>query len=163
MKKIVLMLLLLYSISGFSQANSFIVSNEKLIWENVFISEEANIPAIISRHVRLKITSSEGSLYKGIGTDLKHTCPGTSDFLKDDFSFDFEIELREGKYRVTVSNLIFIKKNGRKSPAQTLGAEKFLTDKGEIKQGGRSEADLICLDDYFNKIFTMTTAYKNRQ
>ncbi|TRW24408.1 hypothetical protein FMM05_11285 [Flavobacterium zepuense] len=163
MKKIALLLLLLCSLSGFSQANSFIISNEKLIWENVFISEETNIPAIISRHVRLKITSSEGGVYKGTGTELKNTCPGTSDFLKDDFSFDFEIELREGKYRVTISNLIFLKKTAKKKHAQPMGAEKFLTDKGVIKSGGKSDADLLCLDNYFNKIFSMTTAYKNRQ
>ena len=164
MKKIVFVLLLLFcSLSGFSQANSFIVSNEKLIWENVFISDETNIPAIIARHVRLKITSTQGGVYKGTGTQLKNTCPGTSDFLKDEFSFDFEIELREGKYRVTISKLIFLKKIGKGKPEQLMGAEKALVINGELKQDDKTMHDILCLDNYFNKIFTMTSSYKNRQ
>lgn len=158
MKKLILLILMFVSLSGMCQVNSFMISNDKLIWENVFISSEANIPNTISRHVRLKITSSDGTIYKGTGTDIKNTCPGTSDFMKDgfSFSFNFEIELSEGKYRVTISNLVFSKSNKKTE------AEKYFIENGLLKKDGKIEADLTCLDNYFNKIFTVTAIYKNR-
>jgi len=158
MKRIVLVVVFFISLAANAQSNSFLVSNNKLIWENVFISSETNIPAIIARHSRLKIVSSNATIFKGTGTDLRNTCPGTSSFMKDDISFDFEIEMSDGKYRVTVTNLVYKKadKNGKKT-----AAENYFIKDGGIITDATITADLTCLDKYFNKIFT-TGAYKNR-
>lgn len=160
MKKFLLIVLFSFSLSGFAQENNFLVSSSKLIWENVFISSETNIPNLIARHSRLKITSANDAIYKGKGIDVRNTCPGTSDFLKDDLSFDFEIELRDGKYRVTITNLLFAKKN-KKQKATTPG-EKYLLSEGEVKTDDITNADLICLENYFTKLFSMNTAYKSK-
>ena len=158
MKKIIL--ILLFSFSCYSQATNFIVSKEKLVWENVFISNETNIPGIIARHSRLTIFSSANTIYTGKATDLKNTCPGTSDFIKDDLSFNFEIELRDGKYRVTISNLVFC--NKVKDKKINTPAEKYFIEKSSLKPGTVMQTDLGCLENYFIKLFSARMTYKNR-
>jgi len=160
MKRIVLVIILFVSLAVSAQSNSFIASNNKLVWENVFISNETNIPSLIARHTRLKITSFTATVYKGTGNDLRNTCPGASAFMKDDFSFDFEIEISDGKYRVTVSNLVF--KKAKKKAGKKTAAETYFIKDGDIIINDVIATDLTCLDSYFNKIFTMTAVYKNR-
>ena len=103
------------------------MSDSKVVWENVFISSETNIPNVIARHSRLKVTSSADNVYKGRGIDVRNTCPGTSSFFKDDLSFDFEIELRDGKYRVTITNMVYSKKF-KKQKIVTPAEKYFLSD-----------------------------------
>ena len=161
MKKAFLFILFFsFSIGCMAQSTNFVVSSNKLVWENVFISSETNIPNLLARHTRLKITSGNGSIYNGNGVNLRNTCPGTSDFLKDDFSFNFEIEVREGKYRVTISDIVFCKK--AKVKKNTTGAEKYLVDNDNLKTGDKADTDLTCLENYFTKLFSATTIYKNR-
>lgn len=161
MKKVFLVIVFFsFSIGCMAQSNNFVVANSKISWENVFISSETNITNLLARHSRLKITSANGDIYKGVGVNLRNTCPGTDDFLKDDFNFNFEIEVREGKYRVTISDIVFYKK--AKSKKNSTPSEKYFIDKTEIKTGEKSEADFTCLENYFIKLFSATTIYKNR-
>ena len=153
-----ILLLLLFSISCYAQ-NSFVAVSHKVVWENVFISEEINIPQLLERHVRLSIVSSDGNSYKGKGTLIKNTCPGTSDFMKDNLNFNFEIQQSEGKYSVTITDITFTTAKG-KNKMHPL--EKYLIDrKGNLKQDTQSQADANCLDAYFTRIFGMKKRYKN--
>ncbi|KOS05088.1 hypothetical protein AM493_02840 [Flavobacterium akiainvivens] len=140
------------------QSNSFLASSNKLVWENVFITNDTNIQAFISRHSKLKITSADQNIIKGNAAGIRNTCPETSVFMKDNVSFNFEIESSDGKYRVTVTNIIFTKKNAKKG---TIAENYFIKD-GQILTTGTLPADLNCIDAYFNRIFN-TTLYKNRQ
>jgi hypothetical protein len=160
MRNFFLILLSLISFSCFAQGNNFIVENEKLVWENVIISSESNIPNIIGRHSRLKITSSDGNVYSGKGIEVRNTCPGTSDFLKGDYSFNFEIELRDGKYRVTVTNIVFSK--SLKKQKSITPAEKYFIVSGKIKDNTNTEADLACIENYITKLFSPVMAYKSK-
>jgi len=160
MKKIFFIALFSFSLSCLAQETNFLVSDSKVVWENVFISSETNIPNVIARHTRLKIISSADNIYKGKGIDVRNTCPGTSGFFKDDLSFDFEIELRDGKYRVTVTNMVFSKKV-KKQKMQTPAEKYFLTDE-VLKTGGENTVDFTCLENYFTKLFSMTMVYKNK-
>lgn len=161
MKNVFLVIVLFsFSIGCMAQSNNFVASNNKVIWENVFISSETNITNLLARHTRLKITSANGDIYKGQGVNLRNTCPGTDDFLKDDFNFNFEIEVREGKYRVTISDIVFSKK--AKGKKNSTPSEKYLLDTTELKAGEKAEADFTCLENYFIKLFSATTIYKNR-
>ena len=139
-----------------AQSTGFTAVGEKLIWENVFISNETNITSIITRHSRLKIISVKGQVYKGVATGVSSSCPGTSKALKSEYNFDFEIEASEGKYRVTVSNIKFV---GKKAGSN---ADKLYIAGGTIKSTKSNEADLACIDAYLNKVFTMTFVYKSR-
>jgi len=160
MNRYLMMVLFSFSINCFAQDTNFLVSNGKVVWENVFISNETNIPNIIARHTRLKITSSSDNVYKGRGIDVRNTCPGTSDFFKDDLSFDFEIEVRDGKYRVTVANMVFSK--GPKKQKATTAAEKYFLADSKIKTGGEADTNFTCLENYFTKLFSMNLAYKSK-
>jgi len=151
-------LLLFFTINCFSQSTSFGVRNEKLFWENVYISNESNIPQLIKRHSKLKIDSVSKNIYKGHATALKNTCEAASANLNNEFNFNFEIELREGKYRVTISNLEFIIK-GNKSK-KTVDSELYYVDNGIIKPS--SKEDFECLESYFNRIFSFTALYKSK-
>lgn len=157
MKKLLLLTLsVLFGLSAYSQENSFAVLNNHLVWEDVIIAPEANIPAIITRHSKLKITSTEGNIYRGKAMGLSSSCNDSSKILKNEYNFDFEIELSEGKYRVTVTNIVFKGKRGGK-------ADNFYIEKYPGKSVlANADADLNCLDAYFIKLFTMTTVYKTK-
>ncbi|WP_294819375.1 hypothetical protein [uncultured Flavobacterium sp.] len=154
MKKLILFLL--FSASCWSQANGFIVRQKKLVWESVVITSETNIPELVSKHSRLTIASSDKSLHKGKGAHFKNTCPGASAFMDQEFSFDFEIEEGDGKYRVTISNIVYHDKN------KQAGAERYFIEKSALKQDEASSLNLGCLDFYLNRLFTMTSVYKNK-
>jgi|GEM_PF-1926000 len=157
MKKTVLLLVcVFYTLSALSQGNNFAVADGKLVWENVIISQEINIPAIVARHSKLTITGAEGSIYKGKATRLSSSCGNTSKILKNEYGFNFEIEMSEGKYRVTITNIVFAGKRGGR-------AEGFYIDKLQGKPvHANAGADLTCLDAYFTKLFTMTRLYKTK-
>jgi hypothetical protein len=144
------------SVAVQAQSTSFLESSNKLVWENVYITAEENVSAFISRHVKLTITSSNENIFKGRGEGIRSSCPETSAFMKDNFSFDFEIEISDGKYRVTVTNIVLTKKSGKKATA-----EAYFIKNGEILTDGTLSADLSCIDAYFNKIFNITL-YRNR-
>lgn len=159
MKRFFGVIIFFVSLSVYGQSNSFLASNNKVVWENVFITNEAKIPELIARHSRLKIVSSDQNIYKGTATEMRNSCPETSAFMKDAFSFDFEIEISDGKYRVTVTNIVFTKNKGKQAKNTT--AESYFIKNGELQTTGTLTADLNCLDTYFNRIFN-TGLYKNR-
>ncbi|MEL1244605.1 hypothetical protein AAEO56_10060 [Flavobacterium sp. DGU11] len=156
MRKI--LLLLLFSASCWSQANNFVARQKNLVWENVVISDQANIPELLAKHPRLTITSSKNAVYKGKGSHIKNICPDTSPFMEDEVSFDFEIEPGDGKYRVTVFNIVYTQGKTK----TTTAAEKYFLEKGILKQDAQSKKDFECLGIYFSRIFTMTMIYKNK-
>ncbi len=155
MKKI--LLLLLFSMSCWSQTHNFEARNKELVWENVIVSNATGIPELLSKHTRLTITSSNNPLYKGKGSQLKNNCPGTAAFMESEFSFDFEIEVSAGKYRVTVSNLMY-----HPAKESTVTAGKYFLEKGTLKQDAATKAGLNCIDAYLNRIFTNMQVYKNK-
>lgn len=156
-KKAFIIALFLFAIISNAQSTGFSAVGGKLLWENVFITSETNIPAIIQRHSRLKIISEKGPLYKGTATGVGSSCPETSKILKSEYNFDFEIEVAEGKYRVTVSNIRFT----GKGKASTEAGKYYITN-NELTATNIAEKDLACIDAYLNKIFTMTFIYKSR-
>lgn len=158
MKKIALIItLFLFTVVCSAQSTGFSAIGSKLVWENVFITSETNIPAIIQRHSRLKIVSEKGAVYKGIATGVGSSCEGTSKALKSGYNFDFEIEVAEGKYRVTVSNIRFVSKSKILTEA-----DKYYIANSQITTTSIAQTDLACIDAYLNKIFTMTFIYKSR-
>ncbi|MFP9098375.1 hypothetical protein ACLI09_04915 [Flavobacterium sp. RHBU_24] len=157
MKKTILLLVcVFYTLSVLSQGNNFAVLNGKLIWESVIISQETNIPAVVATHTKLAITGTEGNIYKGKATGLSSSCGDTSKILEREYNFNFEIELSESKYRITVTDIVFTGKGGGR-------AEAFYIDKyGSERLPATAGADLACLDAYFTKLFTMTRVYKTK-
>lgn len=137
------------------QSTNFLVLDDKIVWENVFITDD-DIISLIKKNPGLKIESKTENIYKGHAIGLKNTCAETSDFLNYEYLFDFEIEVSKGKYRATVTNLRF-----KESKNNIYTSENFFLDKKELKSDPKSEADLICIDGFFNRMFT-NTIYKNK-
>jgi hypothetical protein len=141
---------------GFSQSHNFSAKNNSITWENVFISNETNIAAVLAKHPRLTITTSAGKLHKGSAKKVKNTCPGTSAYMNEEMSFNFEIEESSGKYRVTVTDIKFTK-NGKTSKAET-----YLLANGSVQTDEQAQKDIACLENYFNRTFTLTQLLKNK-
>ena len=154
--KIFLFLLFVVSQSVFAQVENFAVPDKKLVWENVYISNEANIPQLVERHSSLRIVSQSGNIFKGTASAVKCSCAESSSLLDNTFSFDFEIELREDKYRVTLTNFVF--SDGKKAKSGIIPYIK----KNALKSDEKTKSDLSCLNNYFNRIFSMTVYYKNK-
>ena len=159
-KKIQLLFIaILLSANAFAQVNNFFVKDSRLIWENAFLSDNTSLPMLLQRHPRLTIVSTEGNIYKGQGSEIRTSCPGTSSFMEHEVSFDFEIEMSDGKYRATVYNLKFTSVDEKKGKA-VIKPESVVVAKGAIKK--KYNEDLNCLNSYFTRIFTMTPIYKNK-
>jgi hypothetical protein len=155
----ILLLFIFFSITGFAQTSNFFVKQNGIIWENVFITDKKGITDLIQKHPRLVIKSSDSGTYKGYGSEVKHTCPDTSPFMEKDLSFDFEIVVSEGKYRVTVSNIKYTS-NGKKGAKAIIKPESMWLASGQINKNYSN--DYACLNNYFNRIFTMSSVYKNK-
>lgn len=154
-----LLLLLFFTVSVFSQTKAFIVRDNAVVWENVFVTGETNIASILEKHPSLTILSDKGNIYKGVARNVKNSCPGTSDaFVDARYDFNFEIERSAGMYRVTISNLKILPA-GKK---QYIVAENYFLEKSEIKSTFQSQTDLQCLNAFFNRIFTATSLLKNK-
>ena len=160
MRKVVFYFCMLFSISCFAQVSNFYTRNNALVWENVIITDQSNIPELIQRHPRLSITSMSGTLYKGKGTEIRHTCEGCSSYMDNEMSFDFEINLSEGKYSITVYNLVYKLTAQENNPEKTITADEMVLKNDAIRND--REEDLACLNRYFSKIFSMTRIYKNK-
>lgn len=151
----IIIILLLFSLVGYSQGTGFAVINNKLVWENVFVSSQQNIPILIERNSRLKITSTDGKIYKGTGSNVLYKCGDNSAVFKRGYNFNFEVELVEGKYRVTVANITFNTKI--KTPG-----EKHFIENGKLKPDDLTNADLSCMNIYFDRVFSTSTSLKNK-
>lgn len=153
------LLLLLFTLPVCSQTKTFVLRDNAVIWENVFVTSETNIASILEKHPSLTIISDKNNIYKGIARNVKNSCPGTSEaFLDARYDFNFEIERSAGMYRVTISNLKILPA----SKKQSVTAESFFLEKGEIKNTSPGQTDLQCLDALFNRIFTATSLLKNK-
>lgn len=155
-------LLLLFSVFSLTQVNNFTVKDNKLVWENVIITNEANIPELIARHPRLELTNTSGNIYKGTGSRIKNACPGRLNYMEDGLSFEYEIEQKNGMYRVTVTNLYLTGNDVPVGNPKQIAAEKYFLDNKPIKKLSGNSEDLKCLDMFFNRLFTMTNVYRNK-
>ncbi|WP_159798996.1 hypothetical protein [Flavobacterium sp. MK4S-17] len=153
MKKV--LLLLLFSVNCLAQVNNFVLKNDDVVWENVFITDQKNIPELITQHPKLKIVSSTGAVYKGRGFEIKHTCQDSPSYMTNELNFDFEIELAEGKYRVTVYNIQYTER-------EKVNIKHYTSERKTLKSDKETITALNCLDSYFNKLFTLATLYKNK-
>lgn len=111
-------MLLIISIFAFSQDLSFRINNKQVEWEKIFNTEKklSNIKSTLLLSGKLKfISETENSLigefgdflmdYKGAG----FTQMGTPMYLNSNnrYSANFKIDIKEGKYRVTIFNIKF--------------------------------------------------------
>ncbi|OYQ31885.1 hypothetical protein CHU92_15440 [Flavobacterium cyanobacteriorum] len=153
-----LLVTLLFIATCHAQEHNFVISNKAVVWENVFISNEANVPLLLKRHPRLSISSAEGKIYKGIGSLIRNTCKGSSAYTGNEFSFNFEVQVSSGKYRVSVYNIRYNLPNN-----QDQNLENYFIENNVLKDDPQSKLDIQCLNNYFNRIFSSPQVFKNKQ
>ncbi|MGV3459166.1 MAG: hypothetical protein ACO1N9_01800 [Flavobacterium sp.] len=155
-----LVLLFLFALPGYAQSTGFTIRENGVVWENVYVTDEADVAAILERHPGLTITSQKGNIYTGTATNIKNSCPGSTPALVDaKMNFNFEIEKSAGMYRVTIKKIRVLPTGKNKKAAY---AEQYFIEKGELKSGAQTATDLSCLEAMFNRMFTATNLLKNK-
>lgn len=157
MKK--LLLILLIGISGFAQEeNNFTAENKYLVWSKVFELKPSEDISLIKNNLKLIFRDNNF----GFSKNQKCDCKGSSIYLKFPFTYNFKIETKENKYKVSVSNIIFsdntaINMGGIISGPTTSTLEEYILKKsdGSIKTNNQNTKNLNCLNDYFTSNFTI--------
>ncbi|MDE5489397.1 hypothetical protein [Elizabethkingia meningoseptica] len=118
MKKYLSVLLLAISIVVFGQGKMFYTNNKQVVWENIFKTDKSiqEIKSILLSSGKVKFnsdteSSATGELndfvmdFKGAG----YTLMSTPNYLDTSSKFyaTFKIKTKEGRYRVTVTNIRF--------------------------------------------------------
>lgn len=149
MKKLLLLFLLMGSLA-FSQEHSFQLHDRSVIWQKVFDGSADQI-----HHPKLK----DGHVTK---LSFRH-CPGTSIFMRDDIHFDYKIESKENRFRVTISNISFensfqFSSGYITTDAKSTNFEEFAVrhKKNELRDGFTHRKNYKCLEELFTRIFTPT-------
>lgn len=160
-------LLLLISFNCLAQKSAqlpttFSVENSIITWEKVYTLEENQSVNDLSNNLKLKMNAD------GYGTvyDNQCKCRATSSYLDWNFNYDYKVEQKENRYKVTISNIIFIdgitmSLYGVTTTPQSTPFEYYILKKtGELKPGFQTKANLECLDNYFTKQFTIQKTTK---
>jgi hypothetical protein len=135
---------------------TFTTVEKVLQWQYVFNSDENDILKKLNLHPKLSVNEDgTGKIVRG-----KMIQRGLAIFAQDDFNADFLIEIKEGKYRVTVFNISFIPSmniniGGVSTNENESSIESYVVKKkdGSIRTFGAIPSSLMALDLYFKDIF----------
>ncbi|MGH1520591.1 hypothetical protein [Chryseobacterium sp. JK1] len=116
MKKIFLFFIIYFSIFTHAQESAFVISNKQVLWQRVYESSKtiAEVKDILLSTGKIKFTGEDTHILNGEISDFimdfkgaGFTSMGTPIYLKNSSKFfgNFKIEFKEGKYRVTATNI----------------------------------------------------------
>ncbi|MEN8185920.1 MAG: hypothetical protein ABFR05_02190 [Bacteroidota bacterium] len=154
------LLFLLISVIGFSQTN-FKTKNQQLYWQKVY---DYNDITILDAHLKsnsftsnLDITNNINSVISNPGKLKEEKLPT---YAHRNFFAYIKIDLRENKYRVTISEITFTGigiewVEGVSEDSNTL-LDVHALEKNEIKKDKATTITLNNLDKFFNKTFILT-------
>lgn len=118
MKNILLFIFLNLITFSFAQNAAFVISNKQVVWQRIYESNKTSdeVKNILLQTGKLKFTSEDNNILTGEISDFimdfkgaGYTKMGTPIYLANSskFSGNFKIEFKEGRYRVTATNLKF--------------------------------------------------------
>jgi len=150
MKTKLLLLFLFIGSLAFSQDHSFKLQNRSVFWQKVFEGSPDKI-----NHPKLK---------DGAGTKINiKPCPGTSAFMIGDVSFEYQIESKENRYRITIKNIVFensfqLNFGAAFTSSESTNFETYAVrhKKNELRDGFTHRKNYKCLEELFTRIFTPT-------
>lgn len=137
---------------------SFSIENKTIInWEKIYVLKENEKIEDLKNNLKLKISND----FIGSISDNQCKCPGGSIFMDWNFNFNYKIDVKDNRYRVSISNIIF--KNGMQyyyygvTTTKDISTLEYfaLKNNGEFKISFQNKANLECLDRYFTKLFTI--------
>ncbi|QIY92255.1 hypothetical protein [Chryseobacterium gallinarum] len=116
MKKILIIVLLNFSIFAIAQESAFIISNKQVVWQRIYESTKSikEVKNILSSTGKIKFTGEDANTLTGEVSDFimdfkgaGYTKMGTPMYLSNSskFSGNFKIEFKEGRYRAMVTNI----------------------------------------------------------
>jgi hypothetical protein len=173
MKTILLLLLPLYLFSQedgiyakkpkYEFPETFKIEEGMIYWQKTFESSDTLVLQKLSRHPRLRLTESG----QGLLENASFNCKCDLMIYKDDFFADVEIEIKPGKYRVTVTNIRFMNSiqfnlYGVSTSQNSTSIESIsLKGKGELRSGYNHRNALHNLHRYFEDLFVVRTLLKD--
>ncbi len=142
---------LFLSFASFAQEHHFTAERQIVTWQNSYETTETDILKLIDKNhpkVQVDLQKSTGS-----GRSLNCKCEGTSFYLDSDFNMNFEVEIKDGKYRVTVNDIIFDSEAETESMNDRL--EFFVLRMGQstFHKTKQNQKNMICIDKYLTNLF----------
>jgi hypothetical protein len=149
MKRILIVVVLFVNAMGFSQNKNFVVEDRLMVWKLVY--EDATPISALKNNLRLEfITDSTGFIKR---TNFENR-------RLNQFTAEFKIESKKGKYRAMVHNIIFFedlvptKAAFQAIPEYTIESQ-FMKNDGTIRKSlwGLNLTEI--LNTYFTELFTI--------
>jgi hypothetical protein len=155
MKKIAILAVLLINTWVFAQEHHFKAERKEVTWQLAYKSSDAEILKLIDKNHTKVIVNYDNSTGKGV--KLNCDCKGGGWYFEQAFDLDFEVEIKDSKYLVTVSSILFESESetNPKTPVENyflrIGQNVFHpTEKNKI--------NMMCLDAYLTKLFQIPNA-----
>lgn len=166
MRSIIILCLVLFSISASAQDN-FTIENNKIIWQQVYESElsDAEIKTLLKSNAILSEVSGD---LTGTSRPEKISCAETTPiYMRDDLQYFTQIEVKEGRYRVTLSNFRFspsvvVSLYNVETTNNTVAIEDYMqNNKNELRTGKMHTNSRDCLNRYFQEVFKFGKVYSD--
>lgn len=150
-KNLLVIVVLFLSVMGFSQNKNFVVEDRLMVWKLVY--EDTKPISALENNLRLEfITDSTGYIKR---TNFENR-------RLSQFTAEFKIESKKGKYRASVYNIIFFddliptKATFQAIPEYTIESQ-FMKNDGTIRKSiwGLNLTEI--LNTYFTELFTIKT------
>lgn len=161
MKSIITLYMVLFSVSAIAQDN-FKAESNNIIWQQVYDSNlsEDEIKAQLRSNA---ILSEVAGNLTGTSMPEKISCAETTPiYMRDALQYFTQIEVKEGRYRVTLSNFQFTPSvvvsfyNVETSNAPVAIEDYMLNNSGEMRTGRMHTNSRDCLNRYFQDFFSFS-------
>lgn len=154
MKKMLFLIVLISSVT-FAQDHHFKAERKEVTWQLAYKSTDPEILKMIDKnHTKLSVKYDDST---GKGVKLNCDCKGGGWYFEQAFDIDFEVEIKESQYIVTVSSILFESESDLNPKTRVenyflrIGQNVFHpTDKNKI--------NMMCLDKYLTKLFQIPNA-----
>ena len=150
-KSLLVIVVLFLSGMGFSQNKNFVVEDRLMVWKLVY--EDTKPISALENNLRLEfITDSTGYIKR---TNFENR-------RLSQFTAEFKIESKKGKYRASVYNIIFFedliptKATFQAIPEYTIESQ-FMKNDGTIRKSVWGLNLTEILNTYFTELFTIKT------
>ena len=150
-KNLLVIVVLFLSGMGFSQNKNFVVEDRLMVWKLVY--EDTKPISALENNLRLEfITDSTGYIKR---TNFENR-------RLSQFTAEFKIESKKGKYRASVYNIIFFddliptKATFQAIPEYTIESQ-FMKNDGTIRKSVWGLNLTEILNTYFTELFTIKT------
>jgi hypothetical protein len=149
MKKILFLASLFCTIS-FAQEHHFKAERKEVTWQLAYKSSEPEILKIIDKsHGKISANYTDST---GKGSKLNCDCKGGGWYFEQAFDIDFEVQIKDGSYIVTVSNIQFESESEVK-PKTPIENYFLRIGQNVFHPTEKNKINMLCLDKYFTKIF----------